>query len=657
MRKQFSYIVSTIALCCVLLCAPIARAEENIAKQGATTSLMLRVHYEDMLPMQSLRHQVKELLNTERFMGDSPFGHLYLRNIEGGGISFTAFLPEQHEAIRNLIHSRFPDVEIHQMGDEFTLRFKQDFEKGHADKVMPYVMEILYRRLRGFGVEKPVLSRIGLSHVLVEVPGENEQYVEVFKQLVTRSARLSFLLEDREMSPQEALLRRPHPGSAVFHHYRAGQKIPYLLDVRPVITDGDVYQVETGHDGVEPFVSLQLSQEAAERLEQVTHQNIGRRMAILFENRVYMAPTIMETIRSGQLKITNHFSPAEAAGFAVLLASGSYPVPVEVVDARTEILERDEDTCCTRQIQPFVPSAQKEPEIVTKPKALQQAVKQDKPAQEVVEIKTVETLEVVEQQVEEKPETLQQAVRAETTKATSPDIEQEMLELIEKIHTEETGVVAEAQEPVADVSTEPEVPVIQPEDIAWEEAEETLEVETELQEETVTEAAEVELEEMLTEVAEEPTEEKMAVTDMSVEVREEIEETPMEDLATKTYAKETGPKIEQDDIEWEETSESELIEFAKEPAQQTAEDVQQVSTPSPAQELLEEEVKYFSDDIPEEIVEKIQQEPEVIESLSKFERYLRDAKDINFKIEDATSTPRKMAVSKEILELKISDGL
>jgi protein-export membrane protein SecD len=628
MYRNLGKIIKSVALCYVLLFAHFSYAEDDVVKTGGTTSLMLRVHYENILILQGLRQKVRNLLNKERFLGERMFGYLYLRDIEDGGVSFTAFLPEQHTAIKNLIEKNFPDIKVHQQGDEFTLKFDKSLAKQASDKVMPEIMEILYRRLQGFGVRKPILSRIGVSHILVEVPGENEQYVEVFKQLVTRSARLNFLLEDGEMSPQEALVRRPHPGSAIFYHYRSGQKIPYLLDVRPIITDRDVKKVEAGHDGREPFVLALLHPTAAKRLEQATYNNIGKRMAILFEDRVYMAPTIMETIRSGQVKITNHFSPAEAAGFAVLLASGSYPVPVEVVDERIEEIEGDSSTCCEKQLEPFVPESEKVEQT-------------KKPAAQEVKTKTL-PVEKAEPQKEVLPVIKKEEIEWEETPAIEEIIEPEPEKVIEEPVKEVTPIeeVEEVIQPDLIKEMEQEsFPAIKKEEIEWEETpaiEEIIEPEPE-------------------KVIEEPVKEITPI--------EEVEEVIQPEGLVKEIEQESFPEIKKEEILWDEAEEGDVIPIYQDPKLEEFPDIEvlipdvseipSLETPMQEQEILMEEVPYV-DGIAPKVFDKVKEEPEVIEELSKFEQYLRDT---NFKIEDVTSTPRKRQIPKAILELKIGDGL
>ena len=310
-------------------------------KTAGTTSIMLRVHYEEMLERQGLRTKVKNILNKNRFMGEDLFSYLFLENTKNGGVSFSAPIEKQHSAIYNLLKSKIKNIEILQHDNRFIVKFNNTVEKKLINRSVPDIMGILYRRLQGFGIENPLISRVGETHILVEVPTAQEKNIQSFKNLITRSAKLTFLLEDTSMTPQEALVRRNYNGSKLFYKYSGGQKIPYLLNKRPFITNRDIMQVKADNDNYQAYVMAILNKNGTRKLAKVSANNIGKRIAILFEDTVYMAPTIMEVIRSGKIKITNKLSDAQARGLAVLLSAGSYPVSVEVVDERIEANEGD----------------------------------------------------------------------------------------------------------------------------------------------------------------------------------------------------------------------------------------------------------------------------------------------------------------------------
>lgn len=632
MRKTFWQSIKIAVLSCVLLLPSFALSAEEKDKIGGTLSIMLRVHYEEMLELRSLRHQVNAILGKNRFKGTQPFGYIYLRDIKHGGVSFTAFMPEQHEAIRNVLKKNLKNVIVDQMGDEFTLRYTEEVEKQNADRIMPETMEILYRRLVGFGVANPKITRVGKSHVLVEVPNRKEQDTEDFKQLITRTARLSFLLENDEMSPQEALVRSPGVGSAIFYRHQAGQFIPYLLDVQPVITDRNIAKVVTGNDGREPFVLAVLHPNAAKRLEQVTANNVGRRMAIMFEDMVYMAPTIMETIRSGQIKITNHFSGPEAAGFAVLLASGSYPVSVEVVDERIEQVEQDDATCCEDKNEYFEPTKQE---------------LRDEPMEEFID-EVIEKEEMKPQP--HKPEPVAEPAKEEPVVEEEPESQQdepsEMESLMQQLEDskEETkgGVEEPKPEPVQEVK-EPVKSLQVPEGGLMEyllknakPVEEPVENEPVVQEESVEKDG--------------PTLEEIPVEPEFVEP--EVEPEPVVEAPAKVQIEETV--IQKEDVV---TAPSEMKSSSDALFDEQVIKVEPLAKVVEPMVTEEEMAKPREEEIAPELMDHILADEDVQMELSRFEQYLHGTDKLDFHIEDVTSTPRQVSQPKTLKQLRVGDGL
>ena len=69
--------------------------------------------------------------------------------------------------------------------------------------------------------------------------------------------------------------------------------------------------------------------------ERITGENLGRRMAIVLDGKVYSAPVIQSRISGGKAVITGRFTLAEAQDLAVVLRAGSLPAPVTVLEERT----------------------------------------------------------------------------------------------------------------------------------------------------------------------------------------------------------------------------------------------------------------------------------------------------------------------------------
>ena len=84
-----------------------------------------------------------------------------------------------------------------------------------------------------------------------------------------------------------------------------------------------------------PGVSFTLTSRGGATFADVTGANVGRRLAIVLDNRVQSAPNIVERIPRGQGSITGTFTEEEAQNLAIVLRSGALPAPVHVVEERT----------------------------------------------------------------------------------------------------------------------------------------------------------------------------------------------------------------------------------------------------------------------------------------------------------------------------------
>ena len=84
-----------------------------------------------------------------------------------------------------------------------------------------------------------------------------------------------------------------------------------------------------------PGVSFNLTSRGGALFGDLTGANVGRRLAIVLDNRVQSAPNIQEKIPRGQGSITGSFTEEEAQNLAIVLRSGALPAPVTIVEERT----------------------------------------------------------------------------------------------------------------------------------------------------------------------------------------------------------------------------------------------------------------------------------------------------------------------------------
>jgi preprotein translocase subunit SecD len=114
-------------------------------------------------------------------------------------------------------------------------------------------------------------------------------------------------------------------------------KDPFLLRKRTVLTGETLTGAEIRFDSDfnEPYVSLTFNSVGAMIFQQVTRENIKKRLAIVLDDNVYSAPVIQDEIPGGRAQITGRFTSAEARDLAIVLRAGALPAPVVILENRT----------------------------------------------------------------------------------------------------------------------------------------------------------------------------------------------------------------------------------------------------------------------------------------------------------------------------------
>ena len=84
-----------------------------------------------------------------------------------------------------------------------------------------------------------------------------------------------------------------------------------------------------------PTVSFTLNRLGSQKFGKATTNNVGKRMAIVLDNKIVSAPSINEPIAGGQGVISGNFTFQEATDLALLLRSGALPTPLKIVEERT----------------------------------------------------------------------------------------------------------------------------------------------------------------------------------------------------------------------------------------------------------------------------------------------------------------------------------
>ena len=97
-------------------------------------------------------------------------------------------------------------------------------------------------------------------------------------------------------------------------------------------------QINQGYDpkrSGKAEISLKFDKKGAKIFEKVTAKNINKRLAIVLDGVVYVAPVIQNKIPGGNAVINGSFPMEEAQDLAIVLNAGNLPAPIKIIEERT----------------------------------------------------------------------------------------------------------------------------------------------------------------------------------------------------------------------------------------------------------------------------------------------------------------------------------
>lgn len=229
------------------------------------------------------------------------------------------------------------DVTVSTEADQrIRLRYVPEALRSQSAQAVTQTIEIIRRRIDALGTKEPNIMPQGANRIVVQAPGESDP--ERLKNIIGQTAKLTFHLLDESVPLAEAQAGRLPPGSMIVPSDEGRPGEPALVLKRRALVTGEMLtDAQPGFDQQTgaPEVSFRFNAQGARRFGDVTTQNVGKRFAIVLDNKVISSPTIQTPITGGSGRITGAYTPAEANDLAVLLRAGALPAPLKVEEQRT----------------------------------------------------------------------------------------------------------------------------------------------------------------------------------------------------------------------------------------------------------------------------------------------------------------------------------
>lgn len=226
------------------------------------------------------------------------------------------------------------DINVSTQSDQrVQLVLSNDAITAEAGKAVDQSIEIIRRRIDELGTKEPAINRQGVDRIVVQAPGESDP--ERLKNVIGQTAKLTFQMVDDSVSTQEAAAGRIPPGSVLLPYPESPEGV--ILVKRRALVTGEMLTTANSafDDRNRPAVSFRFNGQGARKFGDATMQNVGKRFAIVLDNKVISAPVIQTPITGGTGIITGNFTPESANNLSVLLRAGALPAPLKVEEQRT----------------------------------------------------------------------------------------------------------------------------------------------------------------------------------------------------------------------------------------------------------------------------------------------------------------------------------
>ncbi len=229
---------------------------------------------------------------------------------------------------------------IEKEGRDFRIALSDEEKVRIKNQAIDQAVETIRNRLDMFGLAEPTVAKQGMDKILVELPGIKTQEEEQrARKLIAQAAHLQLLAVDEAramrvytMTPAQA----KQYGDIILEDVKNPNE-KYLVKQVPILDGSKLTNAQVAFDQNtnEPVINFSLNGEGAQIFGDFTEKNVGHRLAVVLDGKVYSAPNIRERIGGGHGQISGSFTVEEANDLAIALRSGALLAPVYLMEKRS----------------------------------------------------------------------------------------------------------------------------------------------------------------------------------------------------------------------------------------------------------------------------------------------------------------------------------
>lgn len=258
--------------------------------------------------------------------------------VEKEGVRLVLLDKDDAPAIEKML-SEIAGLEVKENNLEYLISLTKPEIAATKSYAVTQAIDTIRNRLDQFGLAEPNVAKQGEDKILVELPGIKTQAQEQrARELISKAAHLQLMAVDEERAGRVHAMTQEEAteyGDVIYEDAK-NPKIKYLLKEIPILDGSMLTDARVAYDqNNQPVINFTLNAEGARIFGDFTGKNVGKRLAIVLDEKVYSAPVIRERIGGGSGQISGGFTVDEARDVAIALRSGALLAPVVMLEKRS----------------------------------------------------------------------------------------------------------------------------------------------------------------------------------------------------------------------------------------------------------------------------------------------------------------------------------
>ncbi len=287
---------------------------------------------------EAITSKIKSIATTIKYFADDEDILIDNLSINKLFVTFTLLDKDELNKVDTMLEA-INGLEILKNGLKYKIGLDEEDTQKTKDLSVSQAVETIRNRLDQFGLAEPTVIQQGKTDIVVQLPGIKTQKEEKeARELISKPAVLELMAVDEARADQVYTMsdaRALEYGDIILEDTR-DPNTKFLVKEIPILNGSQVIDAQVAFDQAnQVIINFTLNSSGAKIFGDFTSKNIGNRLAVVLDGKVYSAPNIRERIGGGSGQISGGFTLSEAGNVAIALRSGALMAPVELLEKRS----------------------------------------------------------------------------------------------------------------------------------------------------------------------------------------------------------------------------------------------------------------------------------------------------------------------------------